>query len=31
MQTEFKVERPSLFGIKTDDKMTMKFQIIFAL
>jgi polyisoprenoid-binding protein YceI len=29
--TEFKVERPSLLGLKTDDKMNMKFQIIFAL
>lgn len=29
--TEFKVERPSLIGLKTDDKMNMKFQIIFAL
>ncbi len=28
--TEYKVERPSLMGLKTDDKMMMKFQIIFA-
>jgi polyisoprenoid-binding protein YceI len=29
--TDFKVERPSLFGVKTDDKMSMKFKVVFAL
>lgn len=29
--TDFKVERPSLFGVKTDDKMNMKFKVVFAL
>lgn len=29
--TDFKVERPSLFGVKTDDLVKMKLKVVFAL
>lgn len=29
--TEFKVERPSLMGLKTDDEMKLKFNVVFRL
>lgn len=29
--TDFNIERPSLLGLKTNDKMNLKFQVIFAL
>lgn len=29
--TDFNVERPSLLGLKTNDKMNLKFQVIFVL
>ena len=29
--TEFKIERPSLMGLKTDDEMTMKFAVVFPM